>query len=131
MSTFRASDSAGGDYVALDASLVGAQGGADDAAARRRARDEESWADDANWRPLCGSPCGILYYGYDDSRLCVRRRIVRCCGPCKCFERVGGFGLSLNLGHPRGCTVLVVIVLLALAGEGISWAVTLFKANLG
>ena len=121
----------GGDYIARDASLIGAPRDGEDAEARRRARDDASWADDANWLPICGSPCGCIYFGVDDSRLCVRRRIVRCCAPCACCERCVGYtGFGVNLGHPRGCALLVLLLFLALAGEGVSWAVTLYRANL-
>jgi len=104
----------------------------------RESRNARAHADEANWR---GVPCGclgetpgFLYYGHGDDRLCVRRRCVRCWPPCRCCEhpRCGAYSLlgAANLRHRWGWPLLALFLVVFVGGEGVSWAVELFKAKL-
>ena len=98
----------------------------------RAEENQKSWGDDSNWKGLCGaSSVGCIYYGKDDSRLCVRRRCVRLSPPFLWLGKCQGyFGCSINVSHKYGCATLLIVVLLFFLGEGVSWAVTLFKQKL-
>jgi hypothetical protein len=97
----------------------------------RAEANRKSWDDDSNWKGLCGASIGCIYYGKDDSRLCVRRRCVRLAPPflwlgtCQKYS-----GCSVNVSHRYGCATLIGVILLFFLGEGVSWAVTIFKEKL-
>ena len=103
----------------------------------RESRNARVHADDGNWRGICclclGETPGFIYYGHGDDRLCVRRRCVRCWPLCRCFEhpRCGAYSLgAINLRHRWGWPLLALFLLVFIGGEGVSWAVELFRQKL-
>jgi hypothetical protein len=91
-----------------------------------------SWKNDENWKGCCygRTQCGCIYYGVDDTRLCVRRRCVRCSPPLAFLNECACLLPTVNVGHRYGYAVYGFVILLLLLGEGISWAVTIFGQKL-
>lgn len=91
-----------------------------------------SWSNDANWKGPCGEGrMGFLYFGMDDTRLCVSKRCVRLHAPFLWVDRCQAHcGWTINLSHQYGCAALIALIVVLLVGEGISWSVTLFKQKL-